>query len=235
MVTAGNIAVYGTMDRWFKVVDATTGKALSIPCALRLHRPADHLSGQRRQSIYRHAVGRRRLGGRVANAEIDPQVRNGALGYTGAMDDLPKSQSAATAFWCFPSGARRRMHLLHRSRKARPTPFRRRALMCRWGQLSPAGWPLLAAIPIASYLLSAIAVAYADDGRSERYCASARSEHAAVCHRQMAGFRKASRNWLPRISARWLDICAGTAAPRLCPQRPCGPGMRRDHGHTGLV
>ena len=35
MVTAGNIAVYGTMDRWFKVVDARNGKLLyqfHAPC-----------------------------------------------------------------------------------------------------------------------------------------------------------------------------------------------------------
>ena len=52
MVTAGNIAVYGTMDRWFKVVDARNGKLLyQFHAPSRLHRPADHLSGQGRQPV----------------------------------------------------------------------------------------------------------------------------------------------------------------------------------------
>ncbi len=75
MVTAGNIAVYGTMDRWFKVVDARNGKLLyQISCAERLYRPAHHLSGQGRQPVYRHALRCRRLGGR------DCQCRNRSAG-----------------------------------------------------------------------------------------------------------------------------------------------------------
>ena len=85
MVTAGNIAVYGTMDRWFKVVDARNGKLLyQFHAPSRLYRPAHHLSGQGRAAIYRHAVGRRRLGGRAG------QCRD-------------RSAGCATARWAIPA------------------------------------------------------------------------------------------------------------------------------------
>ena len=45
VVTAGDVAFYGTMDRWFKAVDARSGKPLwQFRVGLRHHRPADHLS-----------------------------------------------------------------------------------------------------------------------------------------------------------------------------------------------
>ncbi|HEX4027292.1 MAG TPA: PQQ-dependent dehydrogenase, methanol/ethanol family [Rhizomicrobium sp.] len=102
MVTAGNIAVYGTMDRWFKVVDARSGKLL-----YQFHAP----SGFTGQPItYQGSDGRQYIAllsgvggwaGALANAEIDPRVRNGALGYTGAVNDLPAVTSGGSTLMVF--------------------------------------------------------------------------------------------------------------------------------------
>ena len=47
LVTAGDVAFYGTMDRWFKAVDAKTGKVLwKFHAGLRIHRPAGHVRRQ---------------------------------------------------------------------------------------------------------------------------------------------------------------------------------------------
>jgi alcohol dehydrogenase (cytochrome c) len=39
--------------------------------------------------------------GALANAEIDPRVRNGALGYTGAVNDLPAYTSGGSTLLVF--------------------------------------------------------------------------------------------------------------------------------------
>jgi PQQ-dependent dehydrogenase (methanol/ethanol family) len=102
MATAGNIAVYGTMDRWFKVVDATNGKLL-----YQFRAPSGFI-GQ--PITYQGKDGRQYLAmlsgvggwaGALANAEIDPRVRNGALGYTGAVNDLAAVTSGGSTLMVF--------------------------------------------------------------------------------------------------------------------------------------
>jgi len=39
--------------------------------------------------------------GVVANAEVDPRVRNGALGFTGATQDLPTQTTAGSTLLVF--------------------------------------------------------------------------------------------------------------------------------------
>jgi PQQ-dependent dehydrogenase (methanol/ethanol family) len=91
LVTAGDIAFYGTMDRWFKAVDANTGKVLWK------FRAGSGFIGQ--PTTFTDKDGNQYVAiisgvggwsGAVAIAEIDPRVRNGALGFTGAMQDLPQ-------------------------------------------------------------------------------------------------------------------------------------------------
>ncbi|MBV9692617.1 MAG: PQQ-dependent dehydrogenase, methanol/ethanol family, partial [Alphaproteobacteria bacterium] len=113
MVTAGNIAVYGTMDRWFKVVDARSGKLL-----YRFHAPSGFI-GQ--PITYQGADGNQYIamlsgvGGwagalAVKSAGLDPRVRNGALGYTGAMGDLPAFTSGGSTLLVFSLGAANAPH-----------------------------------------------------------------------------------------------------------------------------
>jgi glucose dehydrogenase len=107
MATAGNIAVYGTLDRWFKVVDARSGKLL-----YQFHAPSGFV-GQ--PMTYQGSDGNQYIAildgvggwpGAIANAEIDPRVRNGALGFTGAVGDLPGVTSGGSTLLVFslPNG-----------------------------------------------------------------------------------------------------------------------------------
>jgi PQQ-dependent dehydrogenase (methanol/ethanol family) len=108
IATAGNIAVYGTLDRWFKVVDARDGKLL-----YKFHGPSGFI-GQ--PITYQGKDGNQYIAllsgvggwvGALANTEIDPRVRNGALGYTGAVGDLPAFTSGGSSLLVFslPPGA----------------------------------------------------------------------------------------------------------------------------------
>jgi glucose dehydrogenase len=90
LVTAGDVAFYGTMDRLFKAVDAKDGRVLWQ------FRAGSGFIGQ--PISYRGSDGQQYIAilsgvggwpGVVANAEVDPRVRNSALGFTGATQDLP--------------------------------------------------------------------------------------------------------------------------------------------------
>lgn len=90
LVTAGDVAFYGTMDRLFKVVDARNGTVLRSFRAGSgfIGQPTTFLGSDGRQYVaILSGVGG--WPGVVANAEVDPQARNGALGFVGAMQDLP--------------------------------------------------------------------------------------------------------------------------------------------------
>jgi len=102
MVTAGDIAVYGTLDRWLKVVDARSGKLL-----YRFHAPSGFV-GQ--PITYQGSDGNQYIAildgvggwpGAIANAEIDTRVRNAAGGFAGALGDLPAYTSAGSALLVF--------------------------------------------------------------------------------------------------------------------------------------
>jgi PQQ-dependent dehydrogenase (methanol/ethanol family) len=90
LVTAGDVAFYGTLDRWFKAVDARNGALL-----WQFHAGSGFI-GQ--PVTYKGADGAQYVAmlsgvggwpGAVAAAKIDPRVRNAALGFTGATQDLP--------------------------------------------------------------------------------------------------------------------------------------------------
>jgi PQQ-dependent dehydrogenase (methanol/ethanol family) len=92
LVTAGDVAFYGTMDRWFKAVDADSGKELwkfRVGSGI-IGQPITFSDSEGTQYVaIMSGVGG--WSGAVAVGEIDPRVRNGALGFTGAMQDLPAS------------------------------------------------------------------------------------------------------------------------------------------------
>ena len=90
LVTAGDVAFYGTMDRWFKAVDAKTGNVL-----WQFHLGSGTIGqpvtyeGSDGQQYVAILTGVGGWPGAVANAQIDPRVRNAALGFVGATQDLP--------------------------------------------------------------------------------------------------------------------------------------------------
>ena len=102
MVTAGNIAAYGTLDRWFKIVDARNGKLL-----YQFHSPSGFV-GQ--PITYQGSDGNQYIAildgiggwpGAIANAEVDPRVRNAAGGFAGAVNDLPAYTSGGSTLLVF--------------------------------------------------------------------------------------------------------------------------------------
>lgn len=102
VATAGDVVFYGTMDRWFKAVDAKTGKVL-----WQIRTPSG-IIGQ--PIAYEGADGREYVAilagvggwpGVVATAAVDSRVRNGALGFTGAMQDLPQYTSGGSTLLVF--------------------------------------------------------------------------------------------------------------------------------------
>jgi glucose dehydrogenase len=105
LVTAGDVAFYATMDRLFKAVDAEDGHLLWQ------FRAGSGFIGQ--PISYRGSDGQQYIAilsgvggwpGVVANAEVDPRVRNGALGFTGAMQDLPFYTAAGSELLVFKLG-----------------------------------------------------------------------------------------------------------------------------------
>jgi lanthanide-dependent methanol dehydrogenase len=100
LLTAGDVAFYGTMDRLFKAVNARTGEPLWQ------FRASSGIIGQ--PSTFTGSDGRQYVAilsgvggwpGVVANAEVDPRVRNAALGFVGATQDLPTyTQGGSTLF-----------------------------------------------------------------------------------------------------------------------------------------
>jgi alcohol dehydrogenase (cytochrome c) len=91
LATAGDVTFYGTMDRWFKAVDAKSGKVLwqfKAPSGI-IGQPITYMGNDGVQYVaILSGVGG--WPGVVANAQVDPRVRNGALGFTGATQDLPQ-------------------------------------------------------------------------------------------------------------------------------------------------
>ena len=88
LATAGDVVFYGTMDRWFKAVDARSGKLL-----YQFHAPSGFIG----QPITYAIRGKQYVAilwgvggwtGVVANSEMNPRLRNGGLGASGAMQDL---------------------------------------------------------------------------------------------------------------------------------------------------
>ena len=102
LVTAGGVAFYGTMDRWFKAVDAKTGKLLWK------FRVGSGISGQ--PVTYKGPDGRQYVAvlagvggwsGAVVAGDLDPRNPYGALGFVGATQDLPDYTAKGGVLYVF--------------------------------------------------------------------------------------------------------------------------------------
>jgi PQQ-dependent dehydrogenase (methanol/ethanol family) len=89
LVTAGDITFYGTMDGWFKAVNARTGEVLWQ------FKTGSGIIGQ--PTTYRSPDGRQHVAilsgvggwpGVIVSADLDPRDGTGALGFLNAMRDL---------------------------------------------------------------------------------------------------------------------------------------------------
>ena len=91
VVTAGDVVFYGTMDCWFKAVDARTGKLLWK------YKTASGIIGQ--PVTYRGPDGKQYVAilagvggwsGALVAGDLDPRDGSAALGFVNAMKDLPQ-------------------------------------------------------------------------------------------------------------------------------------------------
>jgi alcohol dehydrogenase (cytochrome c) len=91
LATAGNLVFYGTMDRWFKAVDATTGRVVfqtQLPSGI-IGSPMTFTGadGKQRVAVYSGIGG---LLGSVVSGDLAVDDPYAAFGITGVTADLPQ-------------------------------------------------------------------------------------------------------------------------------------------------
>jgi PQQ-dependent dehydrogenase (methanol/ethanol family) len=102
LTTAGDVVFYGTMDGWFKAVDARTGRLLwqqklgsgviGQPVA---YRGPD---GKEYIAVYSGVGG---WSGAIVAGDLDPRDGTAALGFVNAMTDLPQATSKGGMLYVF--------------------------------------------------------------------------------------------------------------------------------------
>jgi lanthanide-dependent methanol dehydrogenase len=102
VATAGGLVFYGTMDRWFKAVDAESGEILwqfRVDSGI-IGQPITYQGPDGRQYVA-VAAGVGGWSGAVVSGDLDPNVPFGALGFVGAMTDLPEHTAAGGTVYVF--------------------------------------------------------------------------------------------------------------------------------------
>ena len=102
LVTAGDVVFYGTMDRWFRAVDATNGDILwqfrtasGIVAQPMTFRGPD---GRQYVAIWDGVGG---WAGAVVSGDLSPVDPTAALGFVGAMRDLPSYTERGGTLYVF--------------------------------------------------------------------------------------------------------------------------------------
>ncbi len=102
LVTAGDVVFYGTMDGWFKAVDARTGKLLWQ------YKTGSGIIGQ--PTTYRGPDGKQYVAimsgvggwsGAIVAGGLDARDSTAALGFVAAMTDLPKVTNKGGTLYVF--------------------------------------------------------------------------------------------------------------------------------------
>jgi PQQ-dependent dehydrogenase (methanol/ethanol family) len=102
LVTAGDIAFYGTMDGWFKAVDARSGKPLwQFKCGSGIiGQPITYLGpdGKQYVAIFAGVGG---WAGAVVVGDLDTRDSSSALGFVNAVKDLPQKTTKGGMLYVF--------------------------------------------------------------------------------------------------------------------------------------
>jgi glucose dehydrogenase len=102
LVTAGDVAFYGTMDGWFKAVDAKSGAQLWQ------FKTGSGIVGQ--PTSYRGPDGKQYVAvlsgvggwaGTIVAGDLDPRDGTGATGFVNAMKDLPQKTAKGGMLYVF--------------------------------------------------------------------------------------------------------------------------------------
>jgi len=102
VVTGGDVVFYGTMDGWFKALDARTGQLLwkfKVDSGI-ISQPVSYRGPDGHQYIaVLSGVGG--WSGAVVSGPVDPRDGSAALGMTSAMSDLPRYTTAGGTLYVF--------------------------------------------------------------------------------------------------------------------------------------
>ena len=102
VVTGGDVAFYGTLDGWFKAVDARTGAPLWQ------FKTGSGIVGQ--PVTYRGPDGKQYVAvlsgvggwpGAIVSGDLDPRDATGALGFVNAVSDLPQATTKGGMLYIF--------------------------------------------------------------------------------------------------------------------------------------
>jgi PQQ-dependent dehydrogenase (methanol/ethanol family) len=102
VTTAGNLVFYGTMDGWFKAVDATSGKIVwqqKVDSGI-IGQPISYKGPDGHQYIA-VLTGVGGWSGAVVSGPVDPRDGSAALGMINAMSDLPQYTTAGGTLYVF--------------------------------------------------------------------------------------------------------------------------------------
>jgi PQQ-dependent dehydrogenase (methanol/ethanol family) len=102
MVTAGDVVFYGTMDGWFKALDARNGTLLwkyKLPSGI-ISQPVSYKGPDGKQYV---AVlcGVGGWAGAIVSGGLDPRDGTAAMGFVNAMKDLPAKTQKGGALYVF--------------------------------------------------------------------------------------------------------------------------------------
>src|SRR3712207_210347 len=102
LVTAGDVVFYGTMDGWFKAVDARNGNLLwrfKTGSGI-ISQPITYRGPDRRQYVaVLDGVGG--WAGGIVAGRLDPRDSTAALGFVNAMKDLPQYTTKGGTLYVF--------------------------------------------------------------------------------------------------------------------------------------
>jgi PQQ-dependent dehydrogenase (methanol/ethanol family) len=102
LVTGGDIVFYGTMDGWFKALDARTGKELwKIRVGSGIIAPPISYRGPDGKQYIAITAGVGGWAGAIVAGDLDPRDSTAALGFVNAMKDLPKYTSKGGTLYIF--------------------------------------------------------------------------------------------------------------------------------------
>jgi glucose dehydrogenase len=102
VVTAGDVVFYGTMEGWFKALDARTGAVLwqeRLSSGI-IGQPISHRGPDGKQYIAVLA-GVGGWAGAIVAGDLDPRDGGGALGFVNAMTDLPAHTTKGGMLYVF--------------------------------------------------------------------------------------------------------------------------------------
>jgi glucose dehydrogenase len=102
MATAGGLVFYGTMDGWFKAVNAQSGQLLwQFKCGSGIIGQPITFRGPDGKQYVSILSGVGGWPGAIVSGELDPRDGTAALGFVNAMSDLPKATTKGGMLYTF--------------------------------------------------------------------------------------------------------------------------------------